>query len=68
MNRYPYPLLELLSTPQRVLLFSVSAGLMTLSTFLIQWVYGKVNGLDGLEVRARKPAKKPVKKPAKKAN
>jgi hypothetical protein len=35
--RYPYPIFELLSTWQRVLLFAVSALLMTGSTGQLLW-------------------------------
>jgi hypothetical protein len=37
---------DLLSTPQRVALFTFSALLMTASTTMLKWVYGKLNGLE----------------------
>lgn len=56
--RYPYPIFGLLSTPQRVLLFTFSAFLSTASSSMLKWVYGAVNGYDV----ARKEAHKPLKK------
>lgn len=58
MIRYPYPIFELLSTPQRILLFTFSAGLMTASTSGLKWVYGRVNGYEIAEKEAHKPLKK----------
>ncbi|KAK5173329.1 uncharacterized protein LTR77_002010 [Saxophila tyrrhenica] len=43
-NFYPYPLFEMLSTAERIGLFGASALLMTLSTSLLVWLYGVVNG------------------------
>ncbi|KAI0172046.1 FAR-17a/AIG1-like protein [Hypoxylon sp. FL1284] len=43
---YPYPIFDILSTWQRALLFTVSATLMTGSTMLLKWTYGKINGID----------------------
>ncbi|KAI1304687.1 FAR-17a/AIG1-like protein [Xylaria venustula] len=40
---YPYPIFDLLSTWQRMLLFAFSAFLMTGSTMLLKWLYRKVN-------------------------
>lgn len=54
---YPYPIFDLLSTWQRVLLFSVSALLMTGSTMVLKWLYGKINGIDEF----RKDALHPIK-------
>ncbi|KAK0703821.1 FAR-17a/AIG1-like protein [Lasiosphaeria miniovina] len=42
---YPYPLLGLLTTWQRVVLFGFSAAMMAGSTIALKWVYGKVNGI-----------------------
>jgi FAR-17a/AIG1-like protein len=53
---YPYPLFELLSTPQRIGLFSLSAGLMVGSTVCLKWLYGRVNGVkvwEGAQMRER---------------
>ncbi|KAF7546683.1 hypothetical protein G7046_g9235 [Stylonectria norvegica] len=55
---YPYPLFELLSTTQRVMLFTFSAGLVTVSSAGLKWIYARVNGYD----QARKDAMKPLKK------
>ena len=43
---YPYPLFELMDTKGRVALFVGSAVVMTLSTVILKWVYGIVNGLE----------------------
>ena len=56
--RYPYPLFELLSTTQRVMLFTFSAGLVTVSSSFLKWVYGRVNGYEKAEREAHKPLKK----------
>ena len=45
-NFYPYPLFEILSTPERVGLFVVSALLMAASTASLVWLYGAVNGKE----------------------
>lgn len=50
---YPYPLFELLSTAQRAALFMGAAAIMTGSTAMLKWLYGRVNGLQGAETRAR---------------
>jgi hypothetical protein len=55
--RYPYPLFALLSTWQRVALFTVSATLMTASTMMLKWVYGKVNGIESFKRDALNPLK-----------
>lgn len=43
---YPYPLFALMNTNQRIGLFVGSAVFMTLSTIMLKWVYGKINGLE----------------------
>lgn len=55
--RYPYPIFDLLSTWQRVVLFTVSACLMTGSTMALKWVYGKLNGNQSLKEDAKHPLK-----------
>ncbi|KHO00056.1 FAR-17a/AIG1-like protein [Metarhizium album ARSEF 1941] len=55
---YPYPMFELLTTSQRVLLFTVSAGLVTAFSSILKWVYGVVNGNE----QARREALKPLKR------
>ncbi|PPJ52187.1 hypothetical protein CBER1_09912 [Cercospora berteroae] len=45
-NFYPYPIFDLLSTPQRIGLFAASAFLMTLSTSVLIWLYAVINGRD----------------------
>lgn len=57
-RRYPYPIFDVLNTVQRVGLFTFSAALMTASTSLLKWVYGRVNGYEKLEKEAYKPLKK----------
>lgn len=44
-DSYPYPLFSVLDTQQRVALFTGAAALMTGSTVMLQWLYGKLNGL-----------------------
>ncbi|KAK6072520.1 integral membrane protein [Seiridium cupressi] len=54
---YPYPIFDMLSTWQRVALFSVSALVMTGSTMVLKWVYGKANGIEKFKKEAAtKPA------------
>ncbi|KAK4232214.1 hypothetical protein QBC38DRAFT_532878 [Podospora fimiseda] len=55
---YPYPIFDLLSTGQRVVLFTVSGLLMTASTLGLKWVYGKLNGIEQ-EVRGYNPLTPP---------
>ena len=43
---YPYPLFAMLDQTQRVGLFVGSAVVMTLSTVILKWLYGKVNGVE----------------------
>ncbi|KAI0151908.1 FAR-17a/AIG1-like protein [Hypoxylon sp. NC0597] len=43
---YPYPIFDILSTWQRALLFTFSASLMTGSTMMLKWTYGKINGIE----------------------
>ncbi|EFQ26225.1 integral membrane protein [Colletotrichum graminicola] len=55
---YPYPIFDLLNTVQRVGLFTFSAALMTASTSLLKWVYGRFNGYEQMKEEAYKPLKK----------
>ncbi|KAF5025292.1 hypothetical protein F66182_2625 [Fusarium sp. NRRL 66182] len=55
---YPYPLFELLSTSQRVMLFTFSASLVTISSSFLKWAYGRVNGYETAQREAHKPLKK----------
>jgi hypothetical protein len=57
VHRRPYPIMDLLSTGQRVILFTVSAGLMTGSTLALKWIYGKLNGIEELKEEAKHPLK-----------
>jgi len=41
---YPYPLMDVLSAPGRVALFSASAITMTGGMYALMWIYRKVNG------------------------
>lgn len=43
---YPYPLFVILDTTQRAGLFLGSAIVMTLSTVILKWLYGRVNGVE----------------------
>jgi FAR-17a/AIG1-like protein len=54
-RRYPYPIFELLSTPGRIGLFSLSATLMALNTMTLKWLYGRVNGFGTSEAPTSKP-------------
>lgn len=48
MGRYPYPIFDVLNVWQRAILFTISASLMTGSTLLLQWLYGKINGTESV--------------------
>jgi hypothetical protein len=52
LDSYPYPLFEKLDTLQRAILFTIAALTMTGSTVMLQWLYGRVNGLQGEEKRS----------------
>lgn len=49
---YPYPIMDILNTWQRAILFAGSAFLMTGSTVVLKWVYGKVNGIEQFQKEA----------------
>ncbi|CEI64138.1 hypothetical protein FVEN_g8985 [Fusarium venenatum] len=55
---YPYPLFELLSTNQRIALFTFAAVLVTVSSSGLKWLYGRVNGYRTAQREAHKPLKK----------
>ncbi|KAK0387592.1 hypothetical protein NLU13_3838 [Sarocladium strictum] len=55
---YPYPMFAVLNTTQRALLFTFAAGLSTMSSVALKWVYGKVNGFEAIRREAHKPLKK----------
>ena len=57
-TRYPYPLFDKLSPPQRVLLFAGSAAMMTLSTSGLKMLYEGVNGKDLAVVGTKHSQKK----------
>lgn len=44
MISYPYPIFTLLTTPQRVGLFTFSGITCAISTMGLKWLYGKING------------------------
>lgn len=54
VNRYPYPIFDILSTWQRLLLFTFSSLLMSGSTMALKWLYGKLNGVDRFQNEAVK--------------
>ncbi|RFU28959.1 hypothetical protein B7463_g7398, partial [Scytalidium lignicola] len=54
---YPYPLLTQLSTWQKLCLCLTSAALMTSSTIVLKWVYGRVNGVEEVKKGAFNPTK-----------
>lgn len=51
IHSYPYPLFGQLNTTQRAVLFVGAALTMTGSTAVLQWLYGRLNGLEGAEKR-----------------
>ncbi|KAH9908676.1 FAR-17a/AIG1-like protein [Xylariomycetidae sp. FL2044] len=54
---YPYPIFDILSTWQRAFLFTFSALMMSTSTMILKWFYGKVNGIESFKREAvRDPA------------
>jgi len=57
MISYPYPLFELLSTSQRVGLFTFAAALNATSSIMLKWLYGKLNGLEKFQKEAANPVK-----------
>jgi len=55
---YPYPIFDILSIPQRALLFALAALIMTSSSAALKWVYGKVNGIEDMK---REATKEPIR-------
>lgn len=55
--RYPYPLFTVLTTAQRVALFTFSGVLCAVSTMGLKWLYGKINGIEKLQREALNPVK-----------
>ncbi|PSS27669.1 hypothetical protein M430DRAFT_131429 [Amorphotheca resinae ATCC 22711] len=49
---YPYPLFEQLNMNQRAAVFAAAALTMTISTGMLQWLYGRVNGLKGAQKKS----------------
>ncbi|KAI0025499.1 FAR-17a/AIG1-like protein [Xylariomycetidae sp. FL0641] len=49
---YPYPIFDILNTWQRTLLFTFSALLMTGSTMVLKWLYGRINGMEEFKKEA----------------
>ena len=47
-TRYPYPIFGQLPMNGRIGLFALSAVMMTISTAALKWLYGKVNGYEGV--------------------
>ncbi|THC93546.1 hypothetical protein EYZ11_006973 [Aspergillus tanneri] len=43
---YPYPIFEQVPFEGRIGLFVLSALVMALSTIMLKWVYGRVNGFE----------------------
>jgi hypothetical protein len=52
LHSYPYPLFEQLDTPARALVFTGAALAMTISTVILQYTYGAVNGVGVTEKRS----------------
>jgi hypothetical protein len=55
--RYPYPLTALLSTREKLSLGVVCVALVTCSTMVLKWVYGRVNGVEELRRDTFNPIK-----------
>ena len=56
ITSYPYPLFELLTTPQRIGLFTGAAFVMTGSTVVLRWLYQQLNGNLGRRAGRANPA------------
>ncbi|KAL8304412.1 hypothetical protein RB597_004398 [Gaeumannomyces tritici] len=54
---YPYPILDILTTPQRAVFFAFCASLEAGSTMALKWLYGTLNGVEDFKREALKPAK-----------
>ncbi|EMT67563.1 FAR-17a/AIG1-like protein [Fusarium oxysporum II5] len=48
---YPYPMMDQFSAIQRVAVFVGSSGLLTLTSSSLQWVHGKVHGLNVTKIK-----------------
>lgn len=57
LARYPYPLFHVLTTAQRVALFTGSGITCAVSTVGLKWLYGKINGIDRFQKEALNPIK-----------
>jgi hypothetical protein len=55
--RYPYPLLALLSTWQKLFLGVVCIALMMCSAMVLKWIYRRVKGAEELRRGVFNPAK-----------
>jgi len=55
---YPYPILEHLSTWRKLFLCIFSAGLMTGSAMVLEWVHGRINEVVGLRSEHFDPVQK----------
>lgn len=53
---YPYPMFDMLSTEQRIILFAGAALVMTGSTVVLRWLYLQLNGNLGRNARRANPA------------
>jgi hypothetical protein len=56
--RYPYPFFAMMTTVQRMGLFSFSVVLITALSGALKVLYGAVNGYDVLPNGSLKPSKK----------
>lgn len=56
-DRYPYPIFTVLTTPQRVALFTFSGITCAASTMGLKWLYGKINGIEQFQKEALNPVK-----------
>lgn len=55
--RYPYPIFTILTTPQRVALFTFSGFTCAASTMGLKWLYGKINSIEKFQKEALNPVK-----------
>ncbi|KAJ4394177.1 hypothetical protein N0V93_003394 [Gnomoniopsis smithogilvyi] len=56
-HTYPYPIFTVLTTPQRVALFTGSGLTCAFSTMGLKWLYGQINGIEEFKNEATNPVK-----------
>jgi hypothetical protein len=50
--------MELMTRPQRAMLFAFSSSLFSASSVALKWLYGRVNGAPAIAADASRPLKK----------